>query len=169
VTAPEMITPPAGAGALRIGVLSDTHNYLDPRLPALFAGVEHILHAGDIGKRSVLLALEQLAPVCAVGGNTDDPGYGYRQTELVRLAGRTFLLRHIVDPHSPDSGLLARIARDQPDVVVFGHSHKPFCQTIGGVLFFNPGYAGKQRFHSPRSVALLHCDATGVRPQYLDL
>ena len=58
----------------RIAVLSDTHNYFDPRLPRLFAGVDHILHGGDIGLPAIILALEQIAPVTAVAGNTDDPG-----------------------------------------------------------------------------------------------
>ena len=154
---------------MRIAVISDTHNYLDPHIPSLFSGVDHILHAGDIGKPSILLALEQIAPVTAVGGNTDDPGFRYRETELVRLDGRTFLLRHIIDPRAPGTSLQARLASEHPDVVVFGHSHKPFCQTIGGVLFFNPGYAGKQRFQAKRSVAILHCESTGIQPEYLTL
>jgi uncharacterized protein len=154
---------------VRIAVISDTHNYLDPRIPALFSGVDHILHAGDIGKAAILLALEQVAPVTAVGGNTDDPGFHYREIEVVRLAGRAFLLRHIVDPRAPGPSLQARLAGDRPDVVVFGHSHKPFCHTIGGVLFFNPGYAGRQRFLTKQSVAILHCESTGLRAEYLAL
>jgi uncharacterized protein len=154
---------------MKIGVLSDTHDYLDPRIPTLFAGVDHILHAGDIGKQAILLALEQIAPVTAVGGNTDDPGFRYSQTEVVQLDGHTFLLRHIVDPRAPGTSLQAHLARDHPDLVVFGHSHKQFCQTIGGVLYFNPGYAGKQRFLDKRSVAILHCEKRALRPEYLHL
>ncbi len=154
---------------MKIAIISDTHNYLDPRIPPLFAGVDHILHAGDIGKPAILLALEQIAPVTAVGGNTDDPGFNYRETEVVQLGGRTFLLRHIVDPCAPGSSLRARLARHHPDVVVFGHTHKPFCQDIGGVLFFNPGYAGRQRFLTKRSVAILRCEGSGLRPEYLSL
>ena len=82
---------------MRIGVLSDTHNYLDPRVPRLLAGVDHILHGGDIGLPAILLELEQIAPVTVVAGNTDDAGFYYPQTELVALAGRKFLLQHIVN------------------------------------------------------------------------
>ncbi len=149
-----------------IGVISDTHNYLDPRIPKLFAGVDHILHAGDIGLPAILLQLEQIAPVTAVLGNTDDPGFHYRQTEVVELAGRKFLVHHIVNPQSLADPLKARIVREQPDVVVFGHTHKPFCQTLGGMLFFNPGYAGKCRFGLERSVAILHCGGKGIRGEY---
>ena len=82
----------------RIGVISDTHNYLDPRIPGLFAGVDYILHAGDIGLPAILLQLEQIAPVTAVMGNTDDAGFHYRQTEMVEVAGRRFFVQHIVTP-----------------------------------------------------------------------
>ena len=154
---------------MKIGVISDTHDFFDPRIPALFAGVDHILHAGDIGMPRILQSLEEIAPVTAVSGNTDESGWHYRETELVTLAGRKFLLHHIVDPRSLANPLAERLQRDRPEVVVFGHTHKPFSQTIGGTLFFNPGYAGKTRFDMPRSVAILHCGETGIRPEHLPL
>jgi putative phosphoesterase len=154
---------------MKIGVISDTHNHLDPRIPQLFAGVDHILHGGDIGLPSILLALEQVAPVTAVAGNTDDPGFRYRPTELVELAGRKFLVHHIVNPRFPADTLKTRIARERPDVVVFGHTHKPFNENIGGIRFFNPGYAGKPRFELERSVAILHCSGKSIRAEYLPL
>jgi uncharacterized protein len=154
---------------MRLGVISDTHNYFDPRLPQLFAGVDHILHAGDIGLPAILLQLERIAPVTAVLGNTDDPGFGYRPAEAVEVAGARFLVQHIVNPHSLADGLQARLDRERPDVVVFGHTHKPFCQTIDGALFFNPGYAGKTRFGLKRSVGILHCSEKGIRAEHLPL
>ncbi|MCX6928893.1 MAG: metallophosphoesterase family protein [Verrucomicrobia bacterium] len=153
----------------RIGVLSDTHNYFDPCIPKLFEGVDHILHGGDIGLPAIILALEQIAPVTAVAGNTDDPGFHYRPTELIEVAGRKFLVHHIVSPQSLADPMKARIAREHPDVVVFGHTHKPFCQTIDGALFFNPGYAGKTRFGMERTVAILHCGEKRIRAEYLPL
>lgn len=136
---------------MRIGVISDTHDWLDPQVLDLLAGVDHILHGGDVGLPWLLLKLQQLAPVTAVLGNTD-LGISLRETELVQLDGRKILLRHIVHPplHSPPP-----LAPEQPDVVIFGHTHKPFCQTIHGVLYLNPGYAGRQRFNLPRSLAIL--------------
>ncbi len=154
---------------VRIGVLSDTHNYLDPKIAGLFAGVAHILHAGDIGQRRVLLELEQIAPVTAVMGNTDDFGFGYPLTEIAEIGTKKFLLHHIVNPNAPHEDLQKRIQRHKPDAVVFGHTHKPFCRQIGPVLFFNPGYAGKQRFGLPRSVAILTCDGGSIRTEYLPL
>jgi hypothetical protein len=154
---------------MNIGVLSDTHNFLDPKIPALFAGVHHILHAGDIGLPSLLLELRKIAPVTSVSGNTDDPDWHFKRIETVDLGGRQFLLQHIVNPHNPGHSLMARIARGLPAAIVFGHSHRPFCQTLGGILFFNPGYAGKPRFGLQRSLAILHSDPDGIHPEFLPL
>jgi uncharacterized protein len=154
---------------MKIAVLSDTHNYLDPRIPSLFAGVDHILHGGDIGLPAILLQLEHIAPVTAVAGNTDDPGLAYPPTQLVTLAERKFLLQHIVNPRALTDSFQARLARERPDVVIFGHTHKPFCETINGTLLFNPGYAGKPRFGLQRTVALLHCDDCGIRADFIPL
>jgi putative phosphoesterase len=154
---------------MRIGVISDTHGFLDPTIPKLFEGVDHILHAGDIGGPIIILELQQIAPVTAVGGNTDDPGYHYKQTQAVELAGRKFLVHHIVNPHSPPEAITERFARARLDAVIFGHTHKPFCQTIGSTLYLNPGYAGKSRFRLERSVVLLHCGEPGIRAEFLKL
>ncbi|SPE59475.1 conserved hypothetical protein [Verrucomicrobia bacterium] len=154
---------------MRLAVLSDTHNFLDPKIPELFVGAELILHAGDIGLPRIVHELEQIAPVIAVFGNTDEPGLGFRETEVVEFCGRKFLVHHIVNPHALGERLEARIARERPDAVVFGHTHKPFCETLSGILFFNPGYAGKSRFGMKRSVAVLDCDHEGIRSQYFTL
>jgi len=156
---------------LKIGVISDTHNFFDPQIPSFFKGVDHILHGGDIGQPKILFELEKMAPVTAVLGNTDDPGFGYRLTEVVELGGFKFLVHHIVDPHTPDEGLQEVLTRSRPDVVVFGHTHKPFAEKQGGVLFFNPGYAGKSRFGMPRTIAIVHCDEHGseLRHEYFQL
>ena len=150
---------------MKIGLISDTHGLLDPRVPQLFAGVEHILHAGDVGKMQVLFDLEQIAPVTAVLGNVD-AGLPLRDTELVTLGGCKFLLHHIVEPRALNELLQRRIAREQPHAVVFGHTHKPFYETVSGRLFINPGSAGRPRFHLPRSVAILHCEKREIRVEF---
>lgn len=153
---------------MKIGVISDTHGWLDPQVLDLFTGVDHILHGGDIGSPRVLLDLETVAPVTAVSGNTDcDPAW--RDTEVLELGGRKFLLHHIVDPRHPDPALRERLHRVRPDVVVFGHTHQPFAETIGGTLFLNPGSAKSPRGGSPRSVALLHWETDGWRPEFVEL
>lgn len=153
---------------MKIGLISDTHGYLDPRVEKIFAGVDHILHAGDIGPDLIIAELSAIAPVTAVLGNNDDSP-SFRLTETVELGGKKFLLHHIVTPRELHSDLKARFARERPDAVIFGHSHKPFNEIIGGIHFLNPGYAGKPRFNQPRSVAVLECDAGGMRPRFIEL
>lgn len=153
----------------KVGVISDTHGYLDPQIEHLFAGVDYILHAGDLGQWEVLLMLEKIAPSTAVLGNVDY-GLTLSETELVTLGGRKFLIHHIVDPVAPEESLKRRIEKEKPDVVVFGHTHKPYCETRDGILFFNPGYAGRQRFKLERSVATFRWTGSEqLDVQYLSL
>lgn len=154
---------------MKIGVISDTHNFLDPKIHRLFEGVDHVLHAGDIGSVHITTELAQIAPVTAVLGNTDQ-FLPFRETEVVDLGGRRYLVHHIVGhPHALAEPVRSRVAREQPDVVVFGHTHKAFCQMFGGILYFNPGYAGKPRFGMERSVAILRWEGAHIRPQFLPL
>ncbi len=153
---------------MRIGVISDTHSFLDPRVPALFEGVEHILHGGDIGPSTLIYKLENIAPVTAVLGNTD-AGIDYKETEVVVLAGRKFLIHHIVDVREPHEVISQRIQHEKPDVVIFGHTHKQHNQVVGSTLYFNPGYAGKPRFNMPRSMAILHCESSDIRVEFISL
>jgi uncharacterized protein len=154
---------------MTLGLISDTHNYLDPRIAALFAGVEHILHAGDIGQPRLLWELERIAPVTAVGGNTDDPGFRYPLHQVFECDGCKFLLQHIVNPHSPGETLESRLAREKPQAIVFGHSHRPFSESIGNVRYINPGYSGKARFGLERSVAIVHVGHGRLRTEFLRL
>jgi len=154
---------------MKIGGISDTHNLLDPKGPDLLVGGDHILHGGDIGQNRLILELEAIAPVTAVLGNTDDAGLPFNQTEVVELAGQKFLVHHIINPRSLEESIAARIRREKPHVVVFGHTHKPFCGHIDGTMFFNPGYAGNSRFGMERSVAILHWNGKKFRPEYFRL
>ena len=153
---------------MKIGLISDTHGFLDPRVAWIFKGVEHILHAGDIGSASIIVELERVAPVTAVLGNTDG-GLAFRETELVRLAGRKFLLHHIVDPRAPHEALARRIELEAPGVVVYGHSHKAHTEAVGRITYLNPGYAGKPRFNLRRSVAIVECQPAGLRTEFVPL
>jgi putative phosphoesterase len=153
---------------MTLGIISDTHGLFDPQLPALFEGVEHILHGGDVGSGEIIVRLEKIAPVTAVLGN-NDAGLDLRETEVLGLDGRKFLVHHIVDVRDLADGIRERIAREAPDVVVFGHTHKPHAGQLGRTLYFNPGYAGPQRFKLNRSVALLHIDGADLRWEFKSL
>jgi putative phosphoesterase len=141
-----------------IGVISDTHGLLDPRLPALFSKVEHLLHAGDIGSTSILHGLEGIAPLTAVRGNVDD-GFlraGILPQQTVVLAGMRIWMTHILgNPYKLSRETRDDLERAQPDIVIFGHTHQPFNEKVEGILFFNPGSAGPRRFNLQRSVGFL--------------
>ena len=153
---------------MKIGLISDTHNYLDPRVPEIFLGVDHILHAGDVGLSSLIVELEQIAPVTAVIGNTDE-SLPIRETELVTLGGKKFLLHHIVTPGITPARIAERFEKEKPDVLMFGHTHKPFSEQFGATLFFNPGYAGRQRFNLPRTVALMEINRGEISSKFVTL
>ena len=140
---------------MRIGIISDTHGLLRPRVAEVFADVDHILHAGDIGGAHVLRALRAIAPVTYVEGNNDQGSEG---TDIVRvtLGGVRILLTHILPkPEKPRAAVLESLRLEPADVVVFGHSHKPHNEVIRGVTFFNPASAGPRRFNDPTLVGML--------------
>lgn len=153
---------------MKIGVISDTHDFLDPKIPNLFAGVDHILHGGDVCTAWILFQLEQIAPVTAALGN-NDVTMTLKETEIVELGGRKFLIHHILSPQALDERVARHILRQRPQVVVFGHTHKQHQETLGDMLFLNPGYAGRPKFGAARSVAILHCDPQEIRVDFVAL
>ncbi len=153
---------------MKIGVISDTHGFLDPRVAKIFDGVEHILHAGDIGDAVIELELKFIAPVTVVAGNVDI-GLPFKLTEIVTLAQKKFLVYHIVNPWALSETVEPQIKKQKPDAVIFGHTHKPFVQTVDGIFFFNPGYAGKPKFGAERSVAILNVVGKEIRHEFIPL
>jgi putative phosphoesterase len=148
----------------RIGIISDTHGLLRPEAERRLAGVDHIVHAGDIGRSGIVGALGRIAPVTAIRGNVDSGEWAreYADTELVRLAGKSIYVLH-------DLKTLHIDARAGIDVIVSGHSHIPKIETIGGVLYLNPGSAGPRRFKLPITLATLEVTPDGMRPEIHDL
>jgi putative phosphoesterase len=147
----------------RIGIISDTHGLLRPEAELRLAGVDHIVHAGDIGRPEIIDALRRIAPVTAIRGNVDGEwAREYADTELVRLAGKSIYVLH-------DLKTLHIDARAGIDVIVSGHSHIPKIETIGGVLYLNPGSAGPRRFKLPITLATLEVTPDGLRPDIYDL
>jgi putative phosphoesterase len=153
---------------MKLGIISDTHGYLDPRVARIFAGVDHILHAGDIGNPMIEVELKFIAPVTVVLGNTDH-GLHFKETEALTLADRRILIHHIVNPHALADSVKQRIRRNRADIVIFGHTHKRFADTVDGLYFFNPGYAGKPKFGTERSVGVLHLKGSEIEHDFIDL
>jgi hypothetical protein len=131
--------------------------------------VNHILHGGDIGVPGILRELRRIAPVTAVSGNTDEPEFRYEETQVVELAGLKVLVHHIVNPRQLLPPMQELLLHHKPQLVVFGHTHKPFHEWLDSTLFFNPGYAGKSRFGMERTVAILNCDGREVSWKYYPL
>ena len=155
-----------------IGVVSDTHGYLNPRVPELFQGVDHILHAGDIEDSGIIAALAEIAPVTVVRGNNDRTGPEslYPEEVSLQLEGFGFYLTHIVKPpKKPDDPAITAYKKRAVDIVVYGHSHIAFQQEIENILFFNPGAAGKRRFKVVPSIGFLELEAGRVEGKIIPL
>ena len=148
----------------RIGIISDTHGLLRPEAERGLTGVNHIIHAGDIGRPEIVDALRRIAPVTAIRGNVDSGEWAlqYPDTKLLRLAEKSIYVLH--DLKTLQTGLGAGI-----DVIVSGHSHVPNIDTVGGVLYLNAGSAGPRRFKLPITLATLEVTREGMRPEIHDL
>ncbi|MGA3050121.1 MAG: metallophosphoesterase family protein [Terracidiphilus sp.] len=151
---------------MRIGVISDTHGLLRPEVAPALAGVDRILHLGDVGKISILEELRKIAPVTAVRGNVDREGPcgELPETEVVLIADRyVYMLHDLSTLHlDPAAGRFA--------AVLYGHSHVPNFIHKKGVLYFNPGSCGPRRFELPVTIGLLTIGPDGeLHPEIIPL
>ena len=164
--------------ASHIVAVADTHGNPHPSLGARLDETkpEHILHAGDVGDRSVLRFLEKWAPVTAVRGNIDgrardlpdmvtiDVGVASGGGELARI-----LLVHIAVYGPKLRADVARIAKaEDASLVVCGHSHVPFATMDRGIGVFNPGSVGPRRFRLPICFGIVEVLPTGVTVRHID-
>jgi putative phosphoesterase len=149
----------------RIGIISDTHGLLRPEAQRHLTGVDQIIHAGDIGRPDIIVALRKIAPVAAIRGNVDTGDWAdeYGDTELMRLAGRAIFVLHDLKTLQIDPVALG------VDVVISGHSHVPKIETVDRVLYLNPGSAGGRRFKLPITLATLEIGPDSLRPVIHDL
>lgn len=147
------MSPVAGRPDVLVGLISDTHGRLHPGVAEVFAGVDHIIHAGDVGPGLILEELEAIARVTAVAGNVDIefPAASLPAVARVTVADTRFLIAHVLEDVERSFGTHPADA----DVVVYGHSHVPSIERRGAVLFVNPGSATRGRRASGRNVALL--------------
>ena len=130
---------------LHVGIISDTHGLLRDEAIRELSGVDHILHAGDVGDPAILDRLREVAPVTAIRGNVDVAGACAQlpATEAVELGGCLFYLVHAIQ----DLDIMPAAAGVK--VVVYGHSHKPEVKDRNGIVYLNPGSAGPRRFNLP--------------------
>ena len=139
---------------MRVGLISDTHGLVRPSVHRALAGVDLILHAGDVGDDAILDELETIAPVLAVYGNTDSPERPRLMAAIDRRLGG--LSVHVSHGHEVGSPTPARLVERYPaDVVVYGHTHRQLVTRVGAQLVVNPGAAGARRFKLLPSVGVL--------------
>jgi uncharacterized protein len=156
---------------ITIGIVSDTHGTLHPRVLEVLgdAGVERILHAGDVGDYSVLSALTSVAPVLAVRGNVDQSGpVGDLPLEVrLDIGGADVYMTHI---GGVPRAWLPRLPQSRPSVAICGHSHVALVERAGDVLFVNPGAAGTgRRFGRPQTLAILHVTGGQAEAHIIEL
>jgi putative phosphoesterase len=147
---------------VRIGLISDTHGLLRPEAVSALRGVDRILHAGDVGGREVIDKLAAIAPVDVVRGNNDRDVWGRTLPEVleVELGGVRVRVLHDRKELADARGI---------DVVISGHSHRPAIETVGGILYVNPGSAGPRRFSLPVTVSVLTIERGRARAELVIL
>ena len=151
----------------RFGLISDTHGCVHRDVATRFAGVEAILHAGDVGGDDILAELGAIAPVHAIAGNVDDPSPEMPETRLVRLPFGCVGMAHghqlPTDRDSRFKGLYSLFSTQGPRILMHGHTHLPLMEFRemrgGGVWVVNPGSAGLPRFGGPTMLAVLNWDS----------
>jgi len=142
---------------MKIGLISDTHGFLDPKVGEYLGCSDEIWHAGDIGNLMVAEELNQLKPIQAVYGNIDGPDIRGQFGEYLILEREGFkiLLTHIAGtPSRYNSRARELIALHKPEILVCGHSHilKIMADPKADILYINPGSAGRQGFHRVRTL-----------------
>jgi putative phosphoesterase len=150
---------------VRVGLISDTHGLLRPEALDFLAGCDHIVHGGDIGNAAILERLADIAPLTTVRGNNDREDWARSIPVSAQLTIGGVVLHAIHDIKELDIDPAAVGVR----VVVSGHSHRPSCSERNGVLYVNPGSAGRRRFSLPISAAELIIDGNTVRPRIVTL
>jgi putative phosphoesterase len=151
-----------------IGLISDTHGLVRPQVHVALAGVDLILHAGDVGGDDVLNELGLIAPIYAVFGNTDPPGH----PDLPREIEQSFdgVRVHVSHGHELGRPKPEQLAEKyDADVVVYGHTHRQVIARFGSRIVINPGAAGPRRFELVPSVALLRIDGLRVDAELISL
>ena len=152
-----------------VGLISDTHGQFRPELPSAFAGVDLIVHAGDVGGLPVIEALTRIAPVAAVSGNVDDRDDPRLPRERTLTVGDlTLHVSHGDELGQPTPERL--LARYQADILVYGHTHRALeLRATDARLVVNPGAAGPRRFNRQPSVAILPIEGRYAAVEFVPL
>lgn len=145
---------------MKIGIISDTHDYLDPAVAKYFASCDEIWHAGDIGSPRILEELNKIKPTVAVFGNIDNQEIFHLapENQIFEREGVKILITHIAGkPPKYNTRVKKLIQENQPKMLVCGHSHilKVEYDKTNEVLYVNPGAAGQHGFHHMKTLLRL--------------
>lgn len=155
-------------GHMKIGLISDTHGYLDERVFHHFKNCDEIWHAGDIGENDVLKRLQSFKPTQAVFGNIDSHQMQKELPEFLVMENESVktLMIHIGSkPKKYAKGVKDLIKNHQPKLFICGHSHilKVMMDQELGTLYMNPGAAGKHGFHQMRTLLRFDLEAGSIK------
>ena len=140
----------------RIGLLSDTHGYIDQKMLDFFNPVDEIWHAGDIGSMNIIENLRTIKPLRAVHGNIDDSSIrnGFPEKLFFTIEQSNVFMTHIGGyPGKYSPGILTELKEKSPNLFICGHSHilkVQYDQNLK-LMHLNPGAAGKQGLHQVRT------------------
>lgn len=154
---------------MKIGLISDTHGYLDERVFEYFKDCDEIWHGGDIGTLEVAEKLEAFKPMVAVFGNIDGPEirHLYPEDQVFERAGKTIWITHIGGfPPKYNRRTLKQLDIIRPYIFITGHSHIAKAMSDKQrlpLLHLNPGAAGMQGFHKMRTIMRFELEETGVK------
>ena len=147
----------------KIGIISDTHGLLRPEVMAILKGCDEVLHGGDINKAEIIERLEEVAPLKVVRGNNDKGEWAEALplSLAFTIQDKQFLMVHNKKDLPKDLSAY--------DIVIYGHSHKYYCETLEDILYLNPGSCGKRRFDLDITMAVITLEHGEVHIERIDL
>lgn len=147
----------------RVGIISDTHGLLREEVVNYLKTCDYIIHGGDINTENTLNKLKEIAPLYVVRGNNDKGEWSEKlPKELYFNIGN--IKFYMVHNKKDISSNLKDI-----NVIIFGHSHKYFCEKIENILWLNPGSCGKRRFNLPINLVIMTIEDDDYRIEKIDI
>lgn len=154
---------------MRIGLLSDTHGFLDPKVFTYFGNCDELWHAGDMGSLEVVRELQEFKPLKGVYGNIDDKQIQalFPEDLKFRCEGLDIWMTHIGgSPPRYNPRVKKELSLNAPDIFICGHSHILRIKrdpAFGNMLYLNPGAAGNQGFHTMKTIVRFTIEQSSIR------
>lgn len=147
----------------RVGIISDTHGLLREDVISHLKSCDYIIHGGDINTENVLNELKNIAPLYVVRGNNDKGEWADKLPKDLHFNIGDIRFYMVHNKNDISSNLKCT------DVIVFGHSHKYFCEEMEGILWLNPGSCGKRRFNLPINFTIMTIEGNSYKIDKIDI